>query len=461
MQDAVIFVDAGQRVIHWNSGAERMTGIAGASVYQHTFSPRLMDLRDDDGGRLAEADCPVTRAIHTGEQRILRLIVRGRNRQDVNVEAHVVPVVGAHGAIHGAALLMRDVSPQLSLEARCHSLHQLATKDPLTQVANRAEFNRVHEMFVAAHLERRLPCSLIICDLDRFKSVNDTYGHPAGDEVLQSFAKLLKTSCRPGDLVARYGGEEFAMLCADCGNATAVRRAEEIRRNWSQIPHACCSSKCLTASFGVTEVQLGDTTATMLARADRALYDAKEGGRNKVVQLGTGIGGVEEDAAAGGKAKSKKAPSQPGFLAEQHLVTLVPMGIAIEKLRGFVADHQAEIVSIEGNDVRLKLGQTGGLFFRRSTDRQVAFVVDLRFEEDKRGDDRKPLANGSQTRIHVTVSPQRNRDRRRADAEERARLLLASFRAYLMATEEHRESEPAAPRRGKTLLLPWLRKKGK
>ena len=70
----------------------------------------------------------------------------------------------------------------------------------------------------------------------------------------------------------------------------------------------------------------------------------------------------------------------------------------------------------------------------------MPFVVDLRFEEDKRGEDRKPLANGAQTRIHVTVTPQRNRDRRRADAEERARLLLASFRAYLMATEEEREA---------------------
>jgi diguanylate cyclase (GGDEF)-like protein len=440
-----------------------MTGIAGASVFQHSFSPRLLDLRTDDGDEIDDANCPVARAIQTGEQRMLRLIVRGRNRKELNVEAHIVPVVGVQGAIHGAALQMRDVSPQLSLEARCHSLHEMATKDPLTQVANRAEFNRVHEMFVAAHLERRLPCSLIICDLDHFKSVNDTYGHPAGDEVLKTFAKLLKTSCRPGDLVARYGGEEFAMLCADCNNATAARRTEEIRRNWSQIPHAVCASKCLTASFGVTEVQLGDTTSTMLSRADRALYDAKEGGRNKVVQLGTGIAGEEDPTGAGAKAKSKtkKAPSQPGFLAEQHLVTLVPMGIAIEKLRGFVADHQAEIVSIEGSDVRLKLGQTGGLFFRRSSDRQVAFVVDLRFEEDKRGEDKKPLAIGSQTRIHVTVSPQRNRDRRRSDAEERAKLLLASFRAYLMATEDQRESDAPLPRRGKTMLLPWLRKKSK
>jgi hypothetical protein len=90
----------------------------------------------------------------------------------------------------------------------------------------------------------------------------------------------------------------------------------------------------------------------------------------------------------------------------------------------------------------------------------VPFVVDLHFEEEKRGDDPKPPPGGARTRIHVTVTPQRNRDRRRSDAEERARLLLASFRAYLMCTEERRE-DPPLPRRGKTLLLPWLRKKQK
>lgn len=457
MRDAVVFIDSSRRIIHWNSGAERMTGIAGASVFQHQFSPGLLGLRDDDGDVIEDANCPVTRAIESGEQRMARLILRGRNHKDVNVEAHLVPVVGSHGAIHGAALWMRDVSPQLSLEARCHSLHQMATKDPLTEVANRAEFNRVHEMFVAAHLERKLPCSLIICDLDHFKSVNDTYGHPAGDEVLKAFARLLKTSCRPGDLVARYGGEEFAILCADCTNAAAARRAEDIRRDWSRIPHPCLNSKSVTASFGVTEIQSGDNTSTMLARADRALYDAKEGGRNKVVQLGTGIGG-EEELVASPKPK-KAAPTKSSFLAEQYLITLVPIGVAIEKLRGFVADHQAEIVSINGSDVRLKIGQAGGLFSRRSGDRTVPFLVELHFREEKRGPSDKPMANSARTRIHAMVSPQRNRDRRRSDAQERARLLLASFRAYLMATEEDADPTPGLPRRGKTMLLPWLRKK--
>jgi diguanylate cyclase (GGDEF)-like protein/PAS domain S-box-containing protein len=451
MRDAVVFVDTSLRIVMWNPGAERMTGIAAGSVLQRRFVPRLLEIRDESGFDLDERDCPLAQALSSGEQRMRRLMIRGRGKHDVSIEAHVVPVIGADHSTQGATIVMRDVSPELSLEARCHSLHEMATKDPLTQVANRAEFNRVHRMFVAAHLERRLPCSLIICDIDHFKSVNDTYGHPAGDDVLKAFAKLLKNSCRPGDLVARYGGEEFVMLCADCDNATAARRAEEIRRALSQMPQPALASRNVTASFGVTEIQLGDTPATMLSRADRALYDAKGRGRNNVVQLGSGIHG-DEDAA---KESRQGQLSQSNLLAEQYLSTTVPLAIAIEKLRGFVADHHAEIVSIDRHDVRLKMGDAKG-FLRRSSDRQVPLILDLHFEEHKESNAAGQAIGSARTTIYAAVTPQRSRDRRRADATEYGRTLLASLRAYLMATEEPIPANTTIQRRGKRGLLPWL-----
>lgn len=449
MRDGVIFVDASLRILRWNAGAERMTGISGASLYQRQFVPSLLDLRDNDGMIVLDEECPVAAAIESGEQRMARLIIRGRADEDLSVEAHVMPVLDAEGLTCGATLLLHDVSPELSLEARCHSLHEMATKDPLTQVANRAEFNRVHEMFVVAHLERRLPCSLIICDIDHFKSVNDTYGHPAGDDVLKNFAKLLKSSCRAGDLVARYGGEEFVMLCADCNNATAARRAENLRRTLSQMPQPALGQKNVTASYGVTEIQAGDTPETMLSRADRALYEAKERGRNMVVQLGTGISGNDSPNL------EKKQDTQE-LLAEQYLVTTVPLSVAIEKLRGFVADHQAEILEIERNKISFQLGSTRGFLFRRSSDRNVPFLVDLEFSEIT-----KTQKEGHGTRIHVAIRPRRNRDRRREDVIDRARQLLSSLRAYLMASEDMEENLESQPpqQSSKKRLLPWLRRR--
>ncbi len=459
MRDAVIFVDNSLRVISWNPGAERMTGITFESVFQRPLNPMLLEARDPDGIVILGCDCPVSSALATGEQRIRRIIIRGRGRKDLSVELHAVPVVGPDGVIYGVAVTLHDVSPELSLEARCQSLHDAATRDPLTGAANRAEFKRVHEMFVMAHLERQRPCSLIIADIDHFKSVNDTYGHQAGDEVLKSFARLLKSNCRPGDLAARFGGEEFVLLCADCDIAAASQRAENIRRLLSVMQHDALGGRSCTSSFGVTEIQAGDTPDTMVARADRALYEAKERGRNRVVQLGTGLLGDEDHRSL------ESADGESNLLAEQSLVSTVPMSMAIEKLRGFVADHHAEIVSVEGHHVRLRIGGSGG-FFRRSTDRKCPCFVELQFEDvsGKPQHDADGLPKNIRSRIHATVALQRQRDRRRHDAPDRARQLLASLRAYLMAVEEtpsglppEPESEPVSA--SSSGILSWIRGK--
>ena len=289
-------------------------------------------------------------AVRTGVQSLRRLIVSSRNGHDLAVDVHTIPVVGPDGTTQGASLLWHDASGEASLEERCHSLYEQAIRDPLTQLANRAEFDRVHAKFVEAHLERRLPCSLIMCDIDRFKRVNDTYGHQAGDEAIKSFAQLLKSACRPGDLVARYGGEEFVMLCADCNNATAAARAEQLRKAFYDLPQPKLGGKTCSASFGVTEIQPGDNAQTMLNRADRGLLMAKEGGRNLVVQLGSGMNDepVERRGVAGSGNEHRLVRS-----LDRHLVTNVPLDITMEKLRGFVSDHQAEFHSIDGELIEI------------------------------------------------------------------------------------------------------------
>ncbi|HET6883197.1 MAG TPA: diguanylate cyclase [Pirellulales bacterium] len=434
MYDAVVFIDGASKIIEWNRGAERLTGISGTSMYQKTWLPGIIELTDEHGQRFNEADCPVTYALHSGVQWLRRLKLRGRGNQQLAVDAHAIPVVCGEGINRGVALVLHDVSPEISLEARCENLKEKATKDPLTQVANRAEFDRVHVRFVAAHLETHLPCSLIISDIDRFKLVNDTYGHPAGDAVIQSFARLLKSCCRPGDLVARYGGEEFVVLCADCDNAAAVRRAEELCKAFSRLEQPALGGRRVTASFGVTEIQPGDTAETMLRRADRALLNAKENGRNRVVQLGSGGEHGGENSEAG------EAATQAGgkLLAERVLISEAPLAVCIEKLRGFVADQHGAIESIKNNCVRVRIGEEGGSFFRRMTDRPVRLVMELEFvdvEEERHRPSEQRRYGNARTKIQVAITPRRNRDRRQAELQERSRQLLLSLRSYLMAAE--------------------------
>ena len=371
MHDAVVFVDSSLQIVLWNRAAERLTGIPAASIEHKHWSPTLVGLRDEKAKLLDDADCPVIQAIQTGVQTLRRLCVMGRSGQRIDVDAHLVPVHGKSGVAHGAALLLHDASSQITLEQRIQSLHEQATRDPLTQVANRAEFDRILANYVESHLERRIPCSLILCDLDHFKRVNDTYGHQAGDEVLITFAALLRRHCRSGDLVARYGGEEFVLLCADCDNATATRRAEELRQEVAELPMAALDGKSISASFGVTEVQSGDTPETMLRRADRALYQAKSNGRNTVVQLGSGFG--EQEAAPKRRGWfSWLLPTPPDQVLERTLATSVPFNVVVEKMRGFVADHHAQIDSVTENYLVLKI-EGGQDLLRR--DRRPARAV--------------------------------------------------------------------------------------
>jgi diguanylate cyclase (GGDEF)-like protein len=433
MYDAVIFIDASLKIVEWNRGAERLTGVSGTSVYQRSWLPSIIELTDEHGAEFSDHDCPVAFALRTGVQWLRRLKVRGRGNRQLAVDAHAIPVLCSDGITRGLALVLHDVSSEISLEARCENLKERATKDPLTQVANRAEFDRVHVQFVAAHLETKLPCSLIISDIDRFKHVNDTYGHQAGDEVIQSFARLLKGSCRPGDLVARYGGEEFVLLCADCDNAAAVRRAEELRKAFSHINQAALGGRRVTASFGVTEIQPGDTPETMLRRADRALLDAKESGRNRVVQLGSGSDHVGEAPFA-----ALCRPGGENVLVQRVLISEAPLAVCIEKARGFLSDHHGVLEMSRGNTLRVRVGEEAGSIFRRMTDRPVALVMDLEFidvENERHRPTHLRRYGNARTRINLSIVPKRNRDRRQAQLQDRARQLTLSLRAYLMATE--------------------------
>ncbi len=434
MHDAVLFVDTHLTIQLWNPGAERMTGILSKSVCHQQWLPGLLNLRDEKGDPVEAGDCPVACSIRSGVQSLRRLIIWGRSGRPIPVDTHVIPVITEDGQTRGAVLLLHDASSEISLERRCQSLHNEATTDPLTRVANRAEFDRVHEMFVATHAQRRLPCSLIICDLDHFKQVNDVYGHQVGDQVIRTLAGILKDSCRSGDLVARYGGEEFVMLCTDCDNATAARRAEEVRYLLSRIVHPSMGAQSVTASFGVTEVQPGDTPETMLRRADRALLMAKARGRNVVIQLGAGS--LVGKKSLEGNARIPISQVADGRMwIEQDLFSAAPLSVTVEKLRGFIADHCAKVLETNHNKIHLQIEHQRLGPRRRRRDRILTFLMDVELNEERPGgtlgEDALP-----RTRVHVVISPRTKRDRRSEDVLRRAREVLLSLRSYLMATQE-------------------------
>ncbi len=232
MHDGVAFIDVSGRVLVWNRGAERLTGLSPESVCHNTWQPQTVDMRDMEGNAVKHKNCPVARCLRSFSQAMHRMTITNQQRQRVAVNVHVVPVLDEAGTCHGATLLLHDVSPETSLEERVQNLHEKATTDPLTGIGNRAEFDRKYEEFVSKHLETGVPCSLVISDIDRFKKINDDYGHQAGDEALVDFARLIQTHLRTDDVLAPMAAKSLSYFAPIATTARPLARPRRLGVNW-------------------------------------------------------------------------------------------------------------------------------------------------------------------------------------------------------------------------------------
>jgi diguanylate cyclase (GGDEF)-like protein len=176
-------------------------------------------------------------------------------------------------------------SEALDNAALFNDVHQNALRDGLTGLLTHRAFQDRLESAVLEASRYGKPVSLIMADIDRFKLVNDTHGHPAGDAVLQGFAHVLDRNVRPVDVVARYGGEEFVIILYETGYAAAMELAEGLRRDLNAQSFDIGRGQTLnvTASFGVASFPEDATSPQQLLRqVDQRLYAAKHGGRNRV-----------------------------------------------------------------------------------------------------------------------------------------------------------------------------------
>ncbi|HEY0159060.1 MAG TPA: GGDEF domain-containing protein [Thermoanaerobaculia bacterium] len=176
----------------------------------------------------------------------------------------------------------------LDLVVRNRMLSEVSTRDSLTGLYNRWFVLEKIDSEINRALRHGSPMSLLMLDIDHFKRINDTWGHPAGDQVLQAIGKLLRESCRVYDVPGRYGGEEFCIVLPETkpGNTNVV--AERIRRRLEATELSCGDgSIVVTASIGIAGMEASSdgeilSPAALIDRADRAMYTAKSRGRNRV-----------------------------------------------------------------------------------------------------------------------------------------------------------------------------------
>ena len=430
VEDGVVYTDTNLIITAWNRSAEEITGLKNGAMLDQLWQPALVKMRDEEGRFVQERKCPLRTAVETGRKVQRSVNVRGADGQPRTIDLSVEPVISENGEILGVSAVLRDATTTEKLESKVEHLHLKATLDPLTGIPNRAEFDRFLGESVERHKDSDERCSLIICDIDHFKSINDHYGHQAGDEALVSFASILQRACREGDLVARYGGEEFVMVCEKCTASDATRMAEKIRKTLAGTGMRVLDGKCITASFGVTEIQDGDTDETMLRRADRGLLQAKETGRNRVVQLGVGAPKTEEKKKPQRKgwfSWNSQPEEDPKLLLQTNLATKSPISMAIQKLQGFVSDHKGEIEETTDKSATIRILSDDISDNRRQSDRPIPFRLKIDFEEHVTDD------NNKQTNMNIRMLVVNSRERRDSNGEEVARRLVKSLQSYLMA----------------------------
>jgi diguanylate cyclase len=172
------------------------------------------------------------------------------------------------------------------LQGKLTDEQRLSMRDPLTDIANRLAYEKRIEEELKRWERFRQPTWIVVWDVDHFKRINDGYGHRAGDRVLRVVAERLASRMRTTDFIARYGGEEFVMILCGTQRDDAVRLIEEMRDGIFTLKfNSRGTPLAVTVSSGFTALQTGDSAAAAFDRADKALYQAKQTGRNRCVGL--------------------------------------------------------------------------------------------------------------------------------------------------------------------------------
>ena len=286
-------LDEAGTLIEANAGFQRLISVAvshpiGCPAARFFIQPdfaTLVRAMPGTGGEIHHG--LLTIGEYTGRSRTLRArIWRIEGRLRVIAEFDVEELERLHDIVlelnHDYASAQRELAQiNFKLQQREAQILAASLTDPLTGIGNRRRLEQALEQELSRARRSGRTLSAFIADLDHFKSVNDTYGHESGDKVLAAFGEVLRRRIRAGDTAARFGGEEFVVLMPETDLANAALIAERIRAALAECLIAPLPEP-VTASFGVAELVACEPARSLLARADKALYEAKHTGRNRV-----------------------------------------------------------------------------------------------------------------------------------------------------------------------------------
>ena len=287
MHEILFELDAEGRLVFLNPAWKSLTGFSADDALGKPFGDFLVD---EDAIR--DFDTPVLPRLHEKNREIsLRSADGKRLWMSLDADAQTDSAGNFTGIIGTLGDVTKSVELNHLLTKYQDELYHLSVTDPLTGLYNRRHFDSQLEVILSDHLPKNLPVCLLLIDLDGFKFINDTYGHPFGDEVLRTTAQLLKQQVRRNDYIARMAGDEFAMVLKNTDIENARRIAEKLHEsiNDTRIPLPVGHMQ-LQSSMGVAEAPTHAANAQdLVSAADVALYHSKRRGRNRIEVLSPDI----------------------------------------------------------------------------------------------------------------------------------------------------------------------------
>ena len=285
LYEGVYFVDTERKILYWNKGAERISGYSSDEVVgMHCFD-NLLNHVDKQNNSLCLNGCPLFQTIQDGVSREAAVYLRHKKGYRVFVAVRTIPLYH-EGTLTGAIEVFINDSEKAEIQNSLNEFRDLALTDTLTVLPNRRYIDSFLVNRLIEFRDLKIPFATAMIDIDNFRVFNNTYGHDVGDQVLQVVAATMRNAVRINDLIGRWGGEEFLAILVGVSEENLFKTIEKVRTlvEKSGLPHQGDFLK-VTVSVGVTMVRETDTAASIVKRADEALYTSKQTGRNRTTVL--------------------------------------------------------------------------------------------------------------------------------------------------------------------------------
>ncbi len=281
--DGVYIMDRDRKILFWNRAAERITGYAANEAIGIRCRDNLLIHVDADGTLLcAENLCPAHQSMQDGRERQAEVYLHHKSGHRLAISTRICPLRDKKGKIVGAVEVFTDNRNIRELTERMEELEKMALLDQLTRIGNR-RYGEIQLRHALNEMQRYgWPFAVFFLDIDKFKRVNDSYGHATGDMVLQMAARTLSNTLRSSDVVTRWGGEEFVIIVRNPKDRL-LEIGDRIRFLISRSGiQTSTGMLTVTVSIGATFAKADDTPEELIFRSDQLMYQSKKDGGDVV-----------------------------------------------------------------------------------------------------------------------------------------------------------------------------------